>query len=188
MAATAAPVRSRRTAEGTGRPGSIFAVALPDVGVFDMLRFHKFTIGWAWVPEYGSSEDEAMFQVLYAYSPLHRIREGFGILKLAPHGGTLAHHLLCVEERRRYDRLSRAQGVQQGPTADLIPSTPGRYRPRLKIGTLLSLTSIRPRSILGNTTRAVVLAGIVTSRSRNRSPFLQCTSISPYPVPTEAET
>jgi len=59
----------------TQRPG-LFAVALPSMGVFDMLRFARFTIGWAWVPEYGSVEDLEMFQVLHGYSPLHNIREG----------------------------------------------------------------------------------------------------------------
>lgn len=54
----------------------LFGAALPAVGVMDMLRYHKFTIGWAWIPEYGSSENEDEFQTLYAYSPLHNIREG----------------------------------------------------------------------------------------------------------------
>ena len=54
----------------------LFGAALPEVGVMDMLRFHTFTIGWAWVSEYGSSGDEKMFPVLRAYSPLHTIRPG----------------------------------------------------------------------------------------------------------------
>ncbi len=54
----------------------LFAVCLPAVGVMDMLRYHRFTIGWGWATEYGTSEDEAQFRTLYAYSPLHNIREG----------------------------------------------------------------------------------------------------------------
>jgi len=54
----------------------LFGVALPSVGVMDMLRFHLFTIGWAWVSDYGSAEDPAMFPHLLAYSPLHNIRKG----------------------------------------------------------------------------------------------------------------
>ncbi len=51
----------------------LFAVALPAVGVLDMLRFHQFTIGWAWCPEYGSSENKEDFKTLLAYSPLHNL-------------------------------------------------------------------------------------------------------------------
>ncbi len=52
----------------------LFGAALPAVGVMDMLRFHKFTIGRAWVSDYGSSENPDEFKALYAYSPIHNIR------------------------------------------------------------------------------------------------------------------
>jgi prolyl oligopeptidase len=52
----------------------LFGAALPAVGVMDMLRFHKFTIGWAWKSDYGSSETKEGFETLIKYSPLHNIR------------------------------------------------------------------------------------------------------------------
>jgi prolyl oligopeptidase len=58
----------------TQRP-DLFKVAIPQVGVLDMLRFHKFTVGWGWVDEYGISEKKEDFGWLFKYSPLHNIRE-----------------------------------------------------------------------------------------------------------------
>ena len=59
----------------TQRP-DLFGAALPAVGVMDMLRFHKFTIGWAWEKDYGSAEDPEEFQALLKYSPYHVLKPG----------------------------------------------------------------------------------------------------------------
>ncbi|TWT96581.1 Prolyl endopeptidase precursor [Neorhodopirellula pilleata] len=59
----------------TQRP-ELFGACLPAVGVMDMMRYHKFTIGWAWVSEFGSSDEEDQIDNLLSYSPLHKLKPG----------------------------------------------------------------------------------------------------------------
>ena len=54
----------------------LFRVAIPQAGVMDMLRYQRFTIGWNWIPDYGSVDNEAEFKALYAYSPVHNVKKG----------------------------------------------------------------------------------------------------------------
>jgi prolyl oligopeptidase len=59
----------------TMRP-DLFRVALPAVGVMDMLRYHKFTVGWGWMDEYGCPDSTEYFEYIRSYSPLHNIKDG----------------------------------------------------------------------------------------------------------------
>jgi len=95
----------------------LFGAAVPGVGVLDMLRFHKFTIGHAWVDDYGSSADADQFQALFAYSPLHNLKPG------AHYPATLittADHDDRVVPAHSFKFAAALQAAQGGPAPVLI--------------------------------------------------------------------
>jgi len=100
----------------TQRP-DLFGAALPAVGVMDMLRFHKFTIGWAWVTEYGSADSAAHFPFLYAYSPLHHLRSG---TRYPATLVTTADHDDRVVPGHSFKFAAALQAAQAGPAPVLI--------------------------------------------------------------------
>ncbi len=100
----------------TQRP-ELFGAALPGVGVLDMLRYHKFTIGRAWAGEYGSSDDAAQFKTLLAYSPLHNIKVG---THYPPTLITTADHDDRVVPAHSYKFAAELQQAQGGPAPILI--------------------------------------------------------------------
>jgi prolyl oligopeptidase len=95
----------------------LFKVAFPAVGVMDMLRFHKFTIGWAWVSDYGSSEEEEHFHNLYAYSPLHNIPQGVHYPATLV---TTADHDDRVVPAHSFKYIAELQRRHEGPNPVLI--------------------------------------------------------------------
>ncbi|MCK6527759.1 prolyl oligopeptidase family serine peptidase, partial [Myxococcota bacterium] len=100
----------------TQRP-ELFGAALPAVGVMDMLRFHRFTIGWAWVPDYGSADDPAQFKALHAYSPLHNLRPG---TRYPATLVTTADHDDRVVPAHSFKFAAALQAAQTGPAPTLI--------------------------------------------------------------------
>ena len=95
----------------------LFGAALPAVGVMDMLRFHKFTIGWAWTSDYGSADNPKQFPFLRAYSPLHNLRPG---TKYPATLITTADHDDRVVPGHSFKFAAALQTAQGGPAPVLI--------------------------------------------------------------------
>lgn len=100
----------------TQRP-DLFGVCMPTVGVMDMLRFHKFTIGWAWVSDFGSPDDAEEFKALYAYSPYHNIKAG---VQYPPTMVTTGDHDDRVFPAHSYKFAASLQAAQGGEAPILI--------------------------------------------------------------------
>ena len=100
----------------TQRP-DLFGACLPAVGVLDMLRFHKFTIGWAWVSDYGSPDDPEQFQTLLAYSPYHNLEAG---THYPPTLITTGDHDDRVFPAHSFKFAAALQHAQGGPAPTLI--------------------------------------------------------------------
>ncbi|WP_366082960.1 prolyl oligopeptidase family serine peptidase [Geothrix sp.] len=95
----------------TQRP-DLFGAAVPEVGVMDMLRFHKFTLGWGWKSDYGSSETREGFDTLMKYSPLHTIKPG---VKYPPTLVTTGDHDDRVVPAHSHKFTATLQSAQGGP-------------------------------------------------------------------------
>jgi prolyl oligopeptidase len=119
----------------------LFKVSLPAVGVMDMLRYHEFTVGWGWVVEYGTSDDEEQFNTLLAYSPLHNLKEGVSypatLVTTADHDDRVvpAHSfkfIAALQEKHRGEnpvliRIETRSGHGSSSTAKMIEEAADEY-------------------------------------------------------------
>ena len=95
----------------------LFKVAVPQVGVMDMLRFHKFTIGFNWIADYGSSDNADEFKALYGYSPVHNIKPGVNYPATMV---TTADHDDRVVPAHSFKYAATLQEAYKGPNPMLI--------------------------------------------------------------------
>jgi prolyl oligopeptidase len=95
----------------------LFKVALPQVGVMDMLRFHKFTVGWGWAVEYGNADSASQFPFLYKYSPYHNLKKGISYPATLV---TTADHDDRVVPAHSFKYAARLQEYQAGSSPVLI--------------------------------------------------------------------
>ncbi len=95
----------------------LFKVALPAVGVLDMLRYHKFTVGWGWAVEYGSADSAQQFNYLYKYSPYHNLKKGVNYPATLI---TTADHDDRVVPAHSFKFAARMQEYYTGPNPALI--------------------------------------------------------------------
>jgi len=110
----------------------LFGAAVPQVGVMDMLRFHKFTIGWAWVSDYGSADKADEFKALFAYSPLHNVKRNAAyppvLVTTADHDDRVvpAHSFkYTAEMQAAATEFARTTGKPTGPVLVRIETQAG---------------------------------------------------------------